>query len=293
MAIEATPQDVSAQVAGCFQLSKGSGKAFVTAPMFAAHVDEASFSSNGITCQDQPLDHAEGIAVHQHPIFESARFALVGVADHVTWPRVAGGEFPLQAGGEGRAAAAYQLAGFYLFQHLRRRQGTQRLAQGGQPPLGDVIFQTGGIHHPDIGQSQLDQAADGQRFTRRASVQHCFRIGRIERRVAVQVDQRCRRAVAQPQAAYRLQGVSAVGRGPARLDPQSLAQLAQQRIGAGQGARGILADANDLAAHRLGMQHLVKLGDAIHIGDRHIQGGRHSLERRAGQPTSEDGLAFV
>ena len=79
----AAPGVSRTEVAGLVQLAHGVGEALVAQPVLAAHIDERVRSADRIAGDQQPLDDAERVAVHQHPILERARLALVRVADDV------------------------------------------------------------------------------------------------------------------------------------------------------------------------------------------------------------------
>ncbi len=63
----------------------------------------------------EALDHCERIPLHQHPIFESPRFGLVAVGDHVL--RLTGclaDSVPFDTYGERRASSTAQARGLQL-----------------------------------------------------------------------------------------------------------------------------------------------------------------------------------
>ena len=208
----------------------------------------------------------------------------------VRGPRVVRCELPLQPGRERRAAAAHQLARLHLGDHLGRRHRVQRLAQRGHAALGAVVVEAGGVHHADVRQRDLDQPTGPQLGRGRLAVQQGFRVGR---RVAIQVDQGRGRAVAQPQAAHRLQGVGAVGRGFAGTDAQPLGQARHQRIGPSDSARAVLADADHLPTDRLGVEHLVEFGDTINVRQRDREEPGDPLDGRPRQPAAAERLRVV
>ena len=86
------------EVAGLVELAHGVGEAFVAQPVLAAHINERVRGADRIAGDQQSLDHLERVAVHQHPILERARLALVRVADDVAGRRVVDGELPFQPG---------------------------------------------------------------------------------------------------------------------------------------------------------------------------------------------------
>ena len=112
-------------------------------------------------------------------------------------------------------------------------------------------------------------------------------------RVALQVHQRGRRPVAQPQAAHGFEGVRTVGRGLAGADAQPRGHLLGEFRGAGHRARPVLAHADHPAADRLRVEHLVELRDAVHVGDGDLQVFGDALDRGTGQPAAVDLLRIM
>ena len=87
--------------------------------------------------------------------------------------------------------------------------------------------------------------------------------------------------------------VKRIGGRFARLNTQALAQPGQHRIGAGHGARAVLAHPDHLLADGMGVKHLVERSDAVHLGGRQVNGDRDPLYGRPGQPAVVDLLRFV
>jgi len=258
--------------------------------VLAAYVDECVLRTHSVTGDQQPFDHPERIAVHEHAVFERTGLALVGIADHIAGPGIARCELPLQAGRESRAAAADQLAGLHLGDHLRGSHLAEDLAQRCHAALCAVVVQAGGVHDADVGEGHLDQPADLELRGRGRSIQQGIDRSRCMPRA---VDQRGRRAVTQPQAADRLQRHRAIRGGLAGRASQSFPKRGQQHVAAAHRARSIDADADELAAHRFGMEHVVELGDAVDIGQGDIKVGGDPAERWLGQPAVEERLRVV
>ena len=80
--------------------------------IFAAHIDKAFLCPDGVSTDQNALDHGMGVSLHDDAVLIGAGFALVGVADQVFRLFLARvGAAPLFAGGEGRAAAPAQAGG--------------------------------------------------------------------------------------------------------------------------------------------------------------------------------------
>jgi hypothetical protein len=102
--------------------------------IFGAQVDVALGRAHRQAGDGHAFDQAEGVALHQHAVGEGARIAFVGVAHHVLFGAgsVQHG-VPLDAGGEGRAAAAAQAGVGDFLDDGGAIQG-DRLLQPSKPP---------------------------------------------------------------------------------------------------------------------------------------------------------------
>ena len=94
--------------------------------VFAAEVQDAVFSADGIAGDRHPLEHQVGPFGEDHAVLEGSRFAFVGVADdELLGAFGAAGEFPLHTGREPRPAAAAKPGGLDFADDFYRahRQG--------------------------------------------------------------------------------------------------------------------------------------------------------------------------
>ncbi len=139
--IETAAEDILAQqpvLAGLFDRPL---QAVVSQVVFAADVDETFARPNGIGGDRHRLDDAVGVAFQDQPVFEGARFALVGVADHVLGLSGGGGnERPLASGGEAGPAAPLEPGSVDLGDHFRRGHLGHRFGQGFVAAVDDVIL---------------------------------------------------------------------------------------------------------------------------------------------------------
>ena len=104
--------------------------------------------SDGVTGDGHRLDHREGIVLHQHPVLERSGLGLVGVAYQVSdRVRRVGHRFPLDPGGEGRAAPSSK-TGCLDLGHHRRRPHLHRRLQGLIAAGLQVGVEGSGIHRP-------------------------------------------------------------------------------------------------------------------------------------------------
>ena len=107
--IEARSQDVLSQQARFLGLGDGDVEAVDGQGIFGPAVDVAVMGADGLGGDHHALQDSMGIRLENAAVHESARIALVGVAEYVL--DVTGGlgcEFPLQSGRESGAAAAPQ-----------------------------------------------------------------------------------------------------------------------------------------------------------------------------------------
>ena len=104
---EAAPLDVLAQVAGGIGLVDRRLQPLPALWVFVAKVDVGGAGPRGVRREDDSLDHLMRIVLHQDPVVERARLALVGVDAEIDRAgMILGQEGPLEPGGEAGAAAA-------------------------------------------------------------------------------------------------------------------------------------------------------------------------------------------
>ena len=90
-----------------------------------------------------------GVALHDTPVHEGARIALVAVADHIAgaWG-LERHRVPLEAGGVTAAAAAPQAAALHLVPHLLGGEFTQAAAQLAVGAEGESVVDRFRVHPP-------------------------------------------------------------------------------------------------------------------------------------------------
>ncbi len=100
-------------------------------------------------------------------------------------------------------------------------------------------------------------------------------------------DKQCGCVVAQSQTGGMFDGECAIRADFTGLDLQVAAQRVRHRIGPGKGAHRRAAYPHHGPAHRLAVEHLVKIDDTIDIGERHAQSAAHFGRDRFGKPAIE------
>ena len=157
MEAEPAAHDVVAQQSGRRSLVDGHLQTLHRQRILGADVDVALVRAGGCAGDHHALQHGMGIALHDGAVHESARVALVAVADDVLhrFLRVPAHAFPLTSGGKPAAAPAPQTGVGDLPADRRAIHVEQRLFKGDVPALGNVFLQifrvTGaaaGQHHP-------------------------------------------------------------------------------------------------------------------------------------------------
>ena len=87
--------------------------------IFRPDIEKTLMRPDGVHADHHALQHPVREGLEDHPVHERARIAFVAVADDVLdVPGGRAGQFPFDAGGETRAAAAAQAAGLHLRNHL-------------------------------------------------------------------------------------------------------------------------------------------------------------------------------
>ena len=119
--------------------------------VFGADIDEAVSRAHGMAGDGQPLQERERVALHEHPVGEGARVALVGVgADEPPVRRCRRNSAPLEARREARAATPPQPRGHDLLDHLIGGQG-QRPGKPAPSAQARVVVFGGRVHDPQPG----------------------------------------------------------------------------------------------------------------------------------------------
>ena len=113
---------------------------------------------------------------------------------------------------------------------------------------------------------------------------------RVEIRVEVVVDLDHRRIGAGAQALDLHHGELAVGGHFLEADAELALAGVAEIIGAAQPAGGGPADLDQVAPHRLQIQHAVETGDLVDADRRHVEDRGHMVHRRPGQPAASLGL---
>ena len=102
--------------------------------IFGAHIDVCLACFQCISADDEPFDHAVGIAFEQTAVHERARVALVGVADDVARTNFALAQsLPLRAGREARSTAASQSSPLHAIHNLLTGKVSQHARQSAVP----------------------------------------------------------------------------------------------------------------------------------------------------------------
>ena len=118
---EAAPLDVLAE--------EPRGVGFVDRPLeavpglriFVAEIEVGGGGPRRVGRKDDPLNHLVRVVLHQDPIVERPRFALVGIDAEVDRARVIlGEERPLEPGGESGAAPTAKAGSLHQFDHISR-----------------------------------------------------------------------------------------------------------------------------------------------------------------------------
>ena len=128
---EAAAHDSRAQQPARLGFGYGSRQDGCGAGIFAADEDIGFARVRRISRQRYAFQQEMRAMFHQDAVFESARLALVGIADDILGSaRGSPRELPLHAGGEGRAATPDQARSFHLGDQFVRCHLGQCPAQG-------------------------------------------------------------------------------------------------------------------------------------------------------------------
>ncbi len=251
--IEARAEDVLPEQAALAALVDGEGQAFDGERVLGAAVDVALARADGPRADDHALEHRVRVALQDAAVHERAGVALIGVAQEVLAVGLClGGELPLHARGEARAAAAAKARGLHGVDDPLRGHFQQRLRRGDVPAAADVLLDARGRDPALI-------------------VQYAQVLAREERDVGVVRDHGLGHGVAEHQPLHRaaLQHVlldqlgHVLGR---ELLVEVTARVHHQDRAAGAEAVAARGDHGDLARGARG----------IHVPDRHLV---HELSR--------------
>ena len=149
--IESGVEQVPAEQPVLVSLGDGDVEAFDGQWIFGADVDEPLVGAHRVGPDGHAFEHAVRVAFEHGAVHERARVALVGVANHVF--RFGGRlrhQLPLHAGGEPRAAAPAQAAGFDFGDDLFGLHRGQHLAQRRIAVAGDVFLDVFGVNQAAI-----------------------------------------------------------------------------------------------------------------------------------------------
>ena len=128
--VEPAAQDVLAQEAARISLLNSPVHDFDQVSILAANVDVALLGGDRQAGNQHPFNDAVRVVLHQQAVFAGARFAFVGVANHILQlGRLARHEAPLHPRREARAAPAAQSRFLHLV-HNGLRRHLDSLAQG-------------------------------------------------------------------------------------------------------------------------------------------------------------------
>jgi hypothetical protein len=137
---EVGAHDVLAQQAVLMQGVYGHTQALQGQRILGPAVDVALVGADGPRADHHALEHGVRVALQDATVHERAGVSLVGVTQDVLLVALGlGGELPLEAGGEARAAAAAQAAHHDLLDDGLRRHLGERLGQGRISVVGYVL----------------------------------------------------------------------------------------------------------------------------------------------------------
>ena len=227
--------------------------------IFRTDVDEAVRAAGRVRGDRHRLHERKWVLLHQHAVLERAGLRLVGVAHEVVrLRRLLRDRLPLRPCGKCCAAAAEQARVGHLAQHACGTE-LERPAQGGVTAHRDVRIE----------RRRIEVVCDAsQEAQARLSVlrQRRPRLRDLElvRRIAGDGAERGRRAVAQPETRARV--------------------CALRQFEAGEPAREIGADVEDVGRPFLERDQCIERRDAVRLGRWDLEAPAHVAERALRHP---------
>jgi len=154
--IKAAAEDVLSEQAIGFRVGDGLFQPLDGEGILCTAVDVAFAGSDGIGADDHAFDDTVRIALHHGTVHESARIALVGVADDIfLFSGLIEGEFPFFPGRKTAAATAAQTRFEDLLDHLGWGHFTDSAGEAPVATAGKILIDALGINDTAVLEHQL------------------------------------------------------------------------------------------------------------------------------------------